>query len=61
MQEQGCVVPELADGGCDAGVAGLAEEPGGEVTEGGQDAGAGAGPDPGGVLPEGDVADLLRE
>jgi hypothetical protein len=38
-------------------VAGLADEAHDEVAERGQDAGAGAGADPGGVLAEGDVAD----
>jgi hypothetical protein len=56
-QEQGGVVFDGADGAGDAVVAGLADEADGEVTQGGQDAGAGAGPDLGGVLAEGDVAD----
>ena len=56
-QEQGFVVFDGADGAGDALVAGEADEADGEVTEGGQDAWAGAGPDFGGVLAEGDVAD----
>ncbi len=47
----------LADGGGDLCVAGLADEPDRQVTEGGHDARAGAGPDPGGILAERDIAD----
>ena len=46
-----------ADGAGDALVAGLAEEADGEVTQGGQGAGPGAGPDLAGVFGERDVAD----
>jgi len=40
----------LPDGGGDLGVVGLADEPDRQVTESGHDAGAGTGPDPGGIL-----------
>ena len=56
-QEQGFVVFDGADGAGDALVAGLAEEADGEVTQGGQGAGPGAGPDLAGVFGERDVAD----
>ena len=45
-----------ADGGGDLRVAGLADEPDGEVTERGHDAWPWAGPDPGRILTERDVA-----
>jgi hypothetical protein len=48
------------DSGGDLRVAGLANEPDTEVTEGGHNAGAGAGPDPGCVLTESDITDLLQ-
>ena len=51
------MVLRLADGAGDAGVAGLADEPDGEVTQRRQDAGPGAGPYFAGVLGEGEVAD----
>jgi hypothetical protein len=58
--EQGCVVFYLADGGRDFGVAGLADESDGEVTEGGHDAGPGGGPHPRIILTECDIADVLQ-
>ena len=58
-QEQGGVVLDLADGGGDLGVAGLADEPDCQVTERGHDAGPGAGPDPGGILTVSDVPDVV--
>ena len=49
-----------AYGGGDFPVSGLADELDGEVTEGGHDAGTGAGPDPGRILTECDITDLLQ-
>ena len=49
----------FADGGGDVGVAGLADESHGEVTEGGEGAGAGAGADLGRILTERDIADMV--
>lgn len=48
---------EAAQGGTDSGVSGQAKQADGEVTERGQDAGQGTGPDSGGVFTVGDVAD----
>ena len=50
---------DLADGGGDFGVAGLADEPDGKI-QGGHDAGAGAGPDPGRVLTVSNVPDVMH-
>ena len=47
----------LSDSGGDFCVAGLADEPDGEVTQGGHNAWAGAGPDPGRILTERDITD----
>ena len=49
----------LADCGGDPGVAGLADEPHSQVTEGNHYAGPGAGPDSGRVLTVSDVTDMM--
>src|ERR1700689_332267 len=52
-------MPDLPDGGGDLCVAGLADEPDRQVTEGGHDARSRAGPYPGCVLTERDIPDVV--
>src|SRR5215467_10441952 len=54
------VVLDLPDGGGDALVAHLADEPDGEVTQGCHDAGPGGSPDPGSVFTVGSIPDVLE-